>query len=230
MSSRSWLLGALLLLQGADVVLTWRLLTARPDVGEANPLALAVLERHGWSGAVVLKAASTAVALGCVLLVSRLRPAFSRPLLTGLCAIVLAVVGYSAVLLVRPEQADEGPLADSLREAARVDEQRARMDELMRAREALCVELLAGRLSLPEAVERMSAHLRAGRERLLPTLRAGWPAAGCPGLVAAYLVLHCTRAPHGPPPRLRDELDRHYPEGVGGTPSLSGERRSGPRR
>ena len=56
------LAGCFVLLQGADLYLTRQLLP-RPDVHEANPLALAVLDRHGWPGVAVFKVACTAVAL-----------------------------------------------------------------------------------------------------------------------------------------------------------------------
>ena len=111
MSLRACLIVALLTLQSADVVLTWLLLTTRPDVGEANPLALAVLERHGWSGAVALKLASTAVAVGSVLLVSCKRPVLGRGLLVALCAVMGTVVGYSGTLLASPPCAEHDRMA-----------------------------------------------------------------------------------------------------------------------
>jgi hypothetical protein len=203
MTLRRWLPCALLLLQGADVVLTWRLLTTRPDVGEANPLALAVLQQHGWAGAVALKLACTAVALGCVHLVRRRRPAFGGALLGGMCALMLAVVGYSAALLAWPG-GDAAWLAQSRREAARLDEERACLDELMRARDGLCADLAAGRLALPEAVRRMTGHLHAASGRLTRAMRSSWPCPTRPDRVEAYLLRHCPGRRAGRLPRPGD--------------------------
>src|SRR5687768_13949684 len=80
---------AFVLLQAVDFAFTWKLLGARADVYEANPLARTVLESGGWGGLALFKCAVTALALAAALLVARRRPAASLRLLAGLCLLML---------------------------------------------------------------------------------------------------------------------------------------------
>jgi hypothetical protein len=218
MSWRGGLIVSLLLLQSADVTLTWVLLSSRPEVVEANPLALAVMQRHGWTGAVLLKLASTAVALGCVLIISRTRPVSGNVLLTGLSTLMLGVVGYSAVLLSRPEDPGHGRQELSRRTAARLDQQWEAVRELVRLRNALCLDLMSGSVELPEAVRQMAAALRQHSDRLSPMTRTVWPSANSAERVALYLVVQCHSGAAGTPQspealsEVRAQLAEHYPE------------------
>jgi hypothetical protein len=101
MSLRASLAVGLVLLQSADVLLTWRLLSTREDAVEANPVAGAILESHGWVGVITLKAVCTTIILACALAIIQARPLFGHGLLAGMCALMLGVVGYSAVLVAR---------------------------------------------------------------------------------------------------------------------------------
>jgi hypothetical protein len=229
MSLRASLIVALLLLQGADVVLTWRLLTTRPDVGEANPLALAVLQRHGWAGAVALKLACTAVAVGSALLVSGKRPALGRGLLVALCAVMATVVGYSGALLAGPPSADHALLKNSERVSAELDLQWQHMRALQGRRDAVCAELMAGRVTLPQAVGQMTEALEERRERIQGKGQASWPRPDRPGEVARFLVSFCAEVgrPADRESALRDlrgQVARHYPAPRGSGGPLPGWR------
>lgn len=215
MSSRAWLLGAFVLLQAADVLLTWLLLTGRPDIVEANPVALRLLQSHGWAGAIALKAATTTVAVACVVVVSRRRPAAGRALVVGLSAVMLAVVGYSAVLLARPVAADLDP--DEVRQAMSLDGQREARLALIRSRNEATSGLLDGRLGLVEAVEGLSDHLRQHWPALAPRSQSVWPSPDHPEQVARYLVAHCAFAAQANDRpaalrQVRDQLRRHFPQ------------------
>ncbi len=220
MSPRACLYVALVLLQGADVVLTWRLLTTRPEVQEANPVALAVLERHGWAGAVALKLACTAAALGCVLAIGRARPVLSQCLLGGMCSLMLGVVTYSVVLLARPEDPDSLQIAASRRLTDSLNQELSSLNELMGTRRSLCADLLERRLDLPEAVRRMAGDLHRLSSRLTPRTRRCLPACGRPEAVARYLVGHCNPTPaqggDGAMAPLREQLALHYPSATVG--------------
>src|SRR5262245_602211 len=100
-------------LQALDLLLT-RLLVGgwrHTDVVEANPVALSVLDHHGWGGLAAFKFGCSLVAVGCALAVCRFRPATGVRLLTLMCLAMLAVVGYSTALLARPPAAEHEPLA-----------------------------------------------------------------------------------------------------------------------
>src|SRR5262249_53420370 len=111
----------LVLLQGADLSLTYLLLARpQPDVYEANPLAAAVLTRHGWAGVGAFKLLCCLVTVAAALLVCRRRAAAGARLLVGLCLVMALVVGYSGALLAWPP----GPPP----EVSRLAEQGAHLD------------------------------------------------------------------------------------------------------
>jgi hypothetical protein len=80
-----------------DVVLTWMVVDKASGV-EANPLAAAYLERHGWFGLGVFKLGGMAVFLGSIVLILRRRPGLARGLLQLACLILFVVLVYSAAL------------------------------------------------------------------------------------------------------------------------------------
>jgi len=215
-SLRACLYSAFVLLQGADVVLTWLLLTTRPEVQEANPIALAVLESHGWPGAIALKLACTAIVLGCVLAIERARPPlYSQGVIAALSSLMLVVVVYSTALLVRPAD----PVSLEIEAGRRVTDALTRelssLNELQARRSSLCADLLARRLDLPEAVRRMAGDLHRLSPRLRPRTRASLPSSGRPESVAQYLIGSCdptsARSDHEAMGSLREQLARHYP-------------------
>jgi hypothetical protein len=211
------LLCCFFLLQACDLLLTWRLLTSgRPDVREANPVALALLERFGWLGPVLLKGGTSAVLVLALVLLGRRRPVLARRLLGGLCAVLGGVVIYSGWLLLRPDP----QVLELNRLAQRYDELSRRLDSVARfdrKRGAICTDLLQGRIELVAAVERMRLCLLDEAPRLNPPLRASLPEADRDEDVAAFLFYHYSRlvgaglAEAGQLDRLGRTMQRAYP-------------------
>jgi hypothetical protein len=213
------LAGCLILLQGADFLLTWVLLgvSARPDVYEANPLANAVLARHGWVGVAAFKALCGAVALGAVVLAGRRSPALAARLLTAQCMIMAGVVGYSAALVARPDGGDGHRLAALEAAVARTDGKFAALERFAAERAEICRALLAGEHTFATAIERMGACLDRHGHLLTPLHRSRLPDVNRPSQVAAYLYHYCSRVLDGAPQqgyslqRVGEELRRQYP-------------------
>jgi hypothetical protein len=133
----------LVLLQGADLSLTYLLLARpQPDVYEANPLAAAVLARHGWAGVGTFKVLCCLAAVAAALPVCRRRAAAGAALLAGLCLLMAGVVGYSGALLARPP----GPPPEVSRiteEGARLEGRIAQVKRLHDGRAAICLDVLS---------------------------------------------------------------------------------------
>ena len=96
-----WLgLGLYALLSATDWVFTF---AARPCGHpvrvEANPVAAACLERYGWAGLAIFKAAGVLVFVAAVLTILRRRPSVATVVTTGACAVLLSVVVYTHGLL-----------------------------------------------------------------------------------------------------------------------------------
>lgn len=186
-----FLLGILLALQGADLVLTWNLLTgARPDVYEANPIALAMLQRFGWVGVALFKGFTSGLAVAAVLVLVRYRPAAGRRVLGGLCLVLLGVVGYSGWLLARPVDPQFQEISELDDDSSSLTQKLDDLRVFAVARTAICADLLAGRVDVPTAVRRMSACLIEHERRLAPRLRITLPSPDAAENVAAYLHFH----------------------------------------
>src|SRR5262249_44399985 len=84
-----------MLLSLADLVLTTALLRGNRAAYEANPLAAACLESHGWRGLAVYKAGGVAAFLGAIGLLTRRRPRVAAGVVTFGCLVMLGVTGYS---------------------------------------------------------------------------------------------------------------------------------------
>ncbi len=183
----------LLLLQGCDLLLTWRLLSGGwPDVYEANPLAAALLARFGWAGLALLKSGCSALIVLAVLAVARRRPVVARRLLGGLCLLLLGVVGYSGWLLLRPDpHAQE--MSQLRGQAAELDHHLASLRRLDRERQLICLDILQGRSDLPAGVRRMSAYLAEKGPDLASSVQACLPEADRLEDVAAFLYFHASR-------------------------------------
>jgi hypothetical protein len=205
------------LLQGSDLSLTYLLLERpQPDVYEANPLAAAVLARHGWAGLGALKLLCCLAAVAAALLVCRRRAATGAALLAGLCLAMAGVVGYSGALLARPP----GPPPEVSRlteEGARLDGRIAQVKRLQAGRAAICLDVLEGREDLASGVERMHLCLEEYGPALCSALRARLPDPADPGQVAAYLHHHASGLALDRPgrrrllSRLRADMARRYP-------------------
>jgi hypothetical protein len=185
-----WRLAGLVILQGLDLVLTGLLLSGqvRADIYEANPLAQRVLNVGGWGALAGVKAVCTLVALSAALLVLRWRPAAGQRLLALLCLLMLGVVGYSGALAVGPASADQR-LLDRQRQVERdIDRAQRSLGEFVQQREAMCLDLLAGKLSLLEAINRHQDLIDQYEGDLIAAYRRTLPRRDEPAAQASYLV------------------------------------------
>jgi hypothetical protein len=91
--------GLYAVLSVTDWVLTYSLLNLHPAAVEANPVAAACLERHGWDGLALYKVGSVLMFLGAVVLLTRRRPALAAAVVTTGCVVLLGVTLYTHVLI-----------------------------------------------------------------------------------------------------------------------------------
>ncbi|GEM_PF-3097067 len=98
-TARFWLLFFSLL----DVVITYVILTRFDHMGgrEANYFALAIIERFGFSGAVLLKVWCLCIAVGACICIARTRPVTAVRLQWLLVAIACVPVAVGAGCLVK---------------------------------------------------------------------------------------------------------------------------------
>src|SRR5918994_2156179 len=104
---RLWLAGvvAFALLSLTDFVQTYALITrGEGTVYEANPVAGAWLERHGWSGLAAFKLGAVAVFAGAAVLLAIRRPRAGAGVLALGCLALLSVTFYSSRLLANSDQ------------------------------------------------------------------------------------------------------------------------------
>jgi len=190
----SLLLIGLLVLQGCDLLCTWRLLTgARPDVYEANPVAAALLQRYGWGSLVLLKCVTTSLIVLTIHLLARRRLATARRLMGGLCLVMAGVVGYSGWLLLRPVDSSFSEMSNLAAEEARLDGFLNGVARFARKREAICLDLLSGRIDLAVAVRRMRDCLAEEIPHLTTRIHTYLPILDRPDEVAAFLYYHSSR-------------------------------------
>jgi hypothetical protein len=110
---RLWLAGlaAFALLSLTDFVQTYVLITqGEGTVYEANPVANAWLESHGWRGLAAFKFGAVAVFAGAAMLLAVRRPRTGAGVLVLGCLALLSVTVYSSRLIanpVQPQQEDE---------------------------------------------------------------------------------------------------------------------------
>ncbi|MBX9638177.1 MAG: DUF5658 family protein [Mycobacteriaceae bacterium] len=89
-----------------DFVMTWLLLNFQSESGrvwfvESNPVARYFLYSWGFDGLIAFKFAAVALVVVICQVIARSRPPVARKLLQFATVAVMAVVVYSAVLLVR---------------------------------------------------------------------------------------------------------------------------------
>jgi hypothetical protein len=212
------LICSLLLLQGCDFLLTWRLLSgACPDIYEANPLAAALLDRFGWASLAWLKTGTSCLVVGAVLLVARRRPVLAGRLMGGMCVVMAGVVGYSSWLLLRPADPLVQDISTMNQEKVVLDSQLLGVGRFARKRKLICSDVLTGRIALAAGMKKLHACLLEEIPRLNPTVRAFLPATDRPTEVAAFLYFHASRlvdegAAHpGQLAILRRQVSKRYP-------------------
>jgi hypothetical protein len=200
------LVGCLVLLQGADFLLTWKLL-ASPDVYESNPVALAILRQHGWSGLCLFKLGCTAVIVAAALLLRRRRPSAGAWLLVGCCCVMVAVAGYSLTLLPDAHQSQQ-EWAEIKKENDQITSRLETVKRFLVARRAICRKLLGCRVSLSEAIGEMCLCIEEHRAGLSECLLARLPATDQPRRLAAYLLFNA------------EQIVKDYPSLAAGLPAL----------
>jgi len=211
---RTFLLFALL--SAADFAFTWHLLARAGSHYEANPVANWWLGKFGWLGLAMFKALTVLTVASLVALVGSRKPAAARNLLRFGCAAVGVVVAYSA-FLAHPKRAEARGSEQS--EVARVTAENARMDGRLRENaeyramlNRLAEEVVAGRMSLVEAVDLLAAMRTAQDPLWHDGLKRAYPQLHARGRIAATIVQHSLRLPDRFPnavreiPRLRAEL------------------------
>ena len=210
--------GLLLLLQGCDLLLTWRLLSgAHPDVHEANPLAATLLQHFGWTGVALLKLATSTLLLLVIFALGRRRPVVATRLLGGLCLVMAGVILYSGWLLLRPVDPLVRQMPGMAEQDARLTHYIDGVGRFARKRRVICIELLGGRIDLSAGVRRMKDCLAEEQPHLASSMLAYLPVADRPEEVAAFLYFHASRlvkegeASQGALTALEQQMSRSYP-------------------
>jgi hypothetical protein len=103
--------GLYALLSAADWTMTHALLRSNPAAVEANPLAAACLEQHGWDGLAVYKCGSVLMFVGAVALLLRRRPSVAAGVVALGCAVLVAVTVYTHGLIRDARRDVSGPAA-----------------------------------------------------------------------------------------------------------------------
>jgi hypothetical protein len=211
----AWLT-ALVVLQLADLVCTWLLLSGglRHDVVEANPVARALLEQGGWGSLTLFKVACSTIAVAAVYLVLRWRPALGRVLLAGLVLLVLGVVGQGVSLLACAEDPEFGDMKTEQAYSDTLDDHLVTFDRYRARRTGISHDLLVGRVSFSLAVANLRDCLRETAPTMSATSRYSLPATDDSAILAAYLVFHAGLLPDQPPGRfdtLLKECRRQFP-------------------
>lgn len=210
------------LLQGIDFFFTWLLLEGgiRQDVYEANPVALAILSRHGWAALAGFKALCSLVALGAVLLACRYYGTVGLKLLALLCLIMGGVVGYSGVLLAQPT---DSRMSLMVREESREVMLMHRIRHVQgfdRERTEICKKLLRGDLDLQAAMVQIRLCLQRYDLLLSAVEKQRLPDFTQPDQVASYLYHYSSRVAEGSPQllpvleRIGSEMQQRYPSAV----------------
>jgi len=212
------LAGSFVLLQAIDFCLTRLLLEgARPDVYEANPLAIRILHSQGWVGLALFKLLCTAVGLLAVDLLRRRQAAAARRVLLVMCLVMSSVNLYSGALLASPADKDAEDLTALKQESSGIDQQFDSLHQFAAARTQICEDLLAGRTDLDNALVAMRECLEEHSPRLLPYHRTNLPNVSRQDHVASYLFLKASALVSQQPDfqarlqELRETLQQRFP-------------------
>ncbi len=171
------LLGLFVALSAVDFLLTWYLLEHRGgSFYESNPVARWFLVRFGWVGLAGFKTAVVLVVGGTVLLLNRRRPRTANRLLRFACLATGLVVLYSFFLLNRASAGsrihDDASIQTTSQQLD-VKLRHSHQYQLLHAQ--LSDDLVAGRCTLEEAVDRLAATPHVQDQDWLRGLRARYP-------------------------------------------------------
>ena len=193
-----------------DWLLTWVQVEAGL-ASEGNPLAAAVLDRHGWWGLGLFKMALTLLVVLLALVVCRRRAAAARRILQASCGILAAVLAYHALLLGRAaaEPSPRQTIAQQQVLSATLDWQLQRLRNYDQKVDELADLIISGRRTLRQATEELNVFI-AGLGYIPPCMHFR---AFCPGLnpracLAAHLVMGAGFLVRDDPERARSLLSR----------------------
>jgi hypothetical protein len=196
------------LLSVADLALTcWLLERSGGHVQEANPVAAWWLAQHSALGLACFKGAAVLVVLGLAALIARHRPRAAGHILTFGCTALALVVLYSVSLCPAATLSPEEREAIETWEASRqldetnraTHEWRLRLNAFQALRVELCQGLLAGSLTLREAVDRLLASEKARERNWLSSLSRFYLEGSVAQRIAAYLLWHAVLAQEDKP-------------------------------
>jgi hypothetical protein len=218
------------LLSLADLALTWWLLSgSNGRVYEANPMARWLLEQHGWAGLATFKAGIVLLVLALCAVVARSRPRAAGRALTLGCAALALVVLYSVGLCrttlplaqagVEPEELQQ--MAEINRQARAEHQEREAFQAFM---EELGRDVLAGRYTLREGVDRLAASKRGQDSSWLHSLivaHHGRPRQEClAAVLMAHTVRDARRHGHEAAWRITLRLEREFQRSYGSPPPI----------
>jgi hypothetical protein len=182
----------------ADLGLTWHLLShADGQVYEGNPLARWWLDNCGWVGLAGFKLGLALFVVVVTLVIARQRPRAAGRVLAVSCGILAVVVLYSgflagAVAACSPSGGVLDPeLAASLEQSQHLDRQLKQAEAYHQLLEQLGADVIARRLSLPEAAGRLAASEQGRNPGWLHYLSRLYPDRSDQALLAANLI-YCT--------------------------------------
>jgi hypothetical protein len=176
-----------------DLTLTWIILwRAEGFACESNPVAAWWLDRFGWPGLAGFKVAIVLLVVTLTSVVSRHHPRAGTRLLTFGCCALLAVVQYSAALVLRAEaEADSAAAAKirycrgSMRDVERVLVRKRAYDRLL---VRLTEDLAEHRRSLVEAVAALAQAEHVKDPRWLRRMQSNHHCSGMDECLAYKLV------------------------------------------
>ena len=111
-------LGLYTLLSATDWMMTHALLKLHPGAVEANPIAAACLDLHGWDGLALFKVGGVLIFVGAVFLLVRRRPAVAAGVVAMGCAVLLSVTVYTHSLILQAHREIDDDVAWPKAEAA----------------------------------------------------------------------------------------------------------------
>jgi hypothetical protein len=178
----------------ADLCLTWHLLShADGQVYEGNPLARWWLDNYGWVGLAVFKLGLALFVIVVTLVIARQRPRAAGRVLMVSCGILAVVVLYSgflagAVAACSPSGGLDPELAATIKQGRHLDRQLQQAEAYHQLLERLGADVIAGRLSLPEATAELGASGQGRNPNWLRYLGRLYPDRSEQARLAANLV------------------------------------------
>jgi hypothetical protein len=144
-----------------DLGLTWLLLEVSEAAYEANPLAAAILDRHGWGALAGFKVGCAALVVGVVYVIGRRKPALAGRLTRIACVLLTCVLFYSVCLLAVDTRDPEtrAILAKEEQRWQKLQDERRRFGTYIAHAERLAANIIRSESSLYQATQELAALL-----------------------------------------------------------------------